>query len=59
MSVIIKVIASSVPAICIVLGFLLLVSGFSLSNDGIIRSGWALIIIGVILQVLWLISRRL
>jgi hypothetical protein len=45
-----KVIARSVPAILIVLGF---IAAFGL-NDG---SGWFLIILGVVLQLLYLASR--
>ncbi len=57
MSTEIKVIARSVPAIAIVLGFLLIFSGISIGNEEMTNSGWTLIIIGFVLQVLYLISR--
>jgi len=58
MSVSIKVLAYTVPAICMVLGFLLIFVGLSTENDGMTRSGWMVVIIGFILQVLWLLTRR-
>jgi len=58
MSVSIKVLAYTVPAICMVLGFLLIFVGLSTGNDGMTRSGWMVVIMGFILQVLWLLTRR-
>jgi len=47
MSVAIKIFANSVPAITIVLGFLLILA----DEDG---SGWTFVLMGFVLQVLWL-----
>jgi len=58
MSVSIRVLAYTVPAICMVLGFILIFVGLSTANDGMTRSGWVLVIMGFILQVLWIFSRR-
>ena len=53
MSVLIKVFANTVPAISIVLGFLLILSG----NEA---SGWVFVLMGFVLQVmlLFLFRRR-
>ena len=51
MSVLIKVLANTVPAITIVLGFLLILSDKEIS-------GWNFFLIGFVLQVLWLFLFR-
>jgi hypothetical protein len=52
--VIIEVFAKNPPSILFVLGFLLLVFGYSTENGGLINAGWIFVVFGVILQVLWL-----
>ncbi len=51
MSVFIKVFANTVPAITIVLGFLLI-----LADRG--GEGWIFVLLGFVLQVLWLFLFR-
>jgi|Deesub1362A_J573_1020465.scaffolds.fasta_scaffold00150_51 hypothetical protein len=58
MSAEIKVFARSVPAIALVLGFLLLISGFTTGNEEMRSVGWTFVIIGFVLQVFWLFRRR-
>jgi len=58
MSTEIRVIAKSVPAIAIVLGFLLLLTGMSSGNEEMTSSGWIFVILGFVLQVMWLLTRR-
>jgi hypothetical protein len=58
-SVDIKVFAYSVPAICIVLGFLLIVLGSLRGDSSLSSSGWTFVFLGVVLQVLWLFRRRI
>jgi hypothetical protein len=56
--VIIEVIASNPPSILFALGFILLLFGYLANNAGMIDAGWIFVVIGVILQVLWLVMRR-
>lgn len=57
MSVNIRVIAYTVPAIAMVLGFILLFTGFSTENGEMIRAGWMLIVMGFLLQIFWLLTK--
>ena len=54
----IRVFANTVPAICLVLGFILIFYGYTTGNETMVNSGWTFVIIGVILQILWLILIR-
>jgi hypothetical protein len=56
--VIIEIIASNPPSILFALGFILLLAGFISDNVGMIDAGWAFVVLGAVLQVLWLIFRR-
>ena len=58
LSVRINVIAYTVPAICIVLGFLLILGGETGDKSSLTNTGYLLIVMGFILQVLWLRRRR-
>jgi hypothetical protein len=56
--VIIEIIASNPPSILFALGFVLLLAGYVSDNASIVDAGWIFVVIGVVLQVLWLILRR-
>lgn len=58
MSVIIRVLAETPPAIMIVLGFLLIVAGSTTNNAALSSYGIWFVIGGFILQVLWIVLRR-
>ncbi|MCJ7630791.1 hypothetical protein MUP77_00075 [Candidatus Bathyarchaeota archaeon] len=52
--IVIEVFAKNPPSILFVLGFLLLVLGFTTQDGRVVEAGWILVIFGVVLQVLWL-----
>jgi hypothetical protein len=52
--VIIKIFADNPPSILFALGFVLLLLGYLANNTGMIDAGWIFVILGFILQVLWL-----
>ena len=53
----IKVLARTPPAIMIVLGFLLIVTGLTADNPHMVEYGNWFIIGGVVLQILWILSK--
>jgi len=55
----IRVFAYTVPAISLVLGFVLILIGTSSNNEVMTTSGWTFVIVGVVLQILWLFRRRI
>jgi len=55
----IKVFAYTFPTICLVLGFLLILYGNSTNNGVMTSSGWTFIVVGVIMQIMWLFRKRL
>jgi len=55
----IRVFAKTVPAISLVLGFILILIGTSNNNEVMATSGWTFVIVGVVLQIFWLFRRRL
>jgi hypothetical protein len=57
MSVSIRVLAYTFPAICIVMGVILLITGQEMSSPELKTWGGNLIIIGAVLQVLYLILK--
>ncbi|MEA2089194.1 MAG: hypothetical protein U9O89_00315 [Thermoproteota archaeon] len=54
----IKVLAKNPPAILFVLGFLLLVFGYTSDIGDMVSTSWAFIGLGVLLQVLWLVFTK-
>jgi hypothetical protein len=56
--IIIEVFASNPPSILFALGFILLLFGYAINNSGMTSAGWIFVIIGVVLQILWLVLRR-
>lgn len=57
MSFVTKIIAYTVPAVCIVLGFTMLITGYSGGPPSLVMPGWIFFATGVILQILWLFMR--
>jgi len=55
LDVLLEVFANSPPAILIALGFVLLFFGYSANIVNMINAGWIFVVLGVILQVAWLI----
>ncbi len=53
----VRVFAYGFPSLALVLGFLLLFTGFSQNNQAIVQAGWGFVAVGVILQIFYLISR--
>ena len=51
-----KVIAYTVPAIMVVGGILLLLFGYPLNHEGMIISGWALILFGGFIYIVEIIA---
>jgi len=58
MSVVIKVFASVPPAIMMVLGFLLIITGSSTDNAQLTNFGVWFVVGGIFLQVLWIIIMK-
>jgi hypothetical protein len=58
MSVAIRIIASVPPAIMMVLGFLLIITGSSTDDSTLINFGTWFVIAGVGLQILWIFFGR-
>lgn len=56
MATIIEIIANNVPAILIVIGFLIYTMNYATGRDP--SFGMLLIIMGIILQIFWLFTRR-
>jgi Zn-dependent membrane protease YugP len=57
--VLVEVFASNPPSILIALAFVLLFFGFTIQVADMINAGWIFLVIGVLLQVLWLfLSKR-
>ncbi len=54
----IGVFAYGFPALALALGFLLLLAGFNANNQPEIQTGEGLVVVGVLLQLLYLFSRR-
>lgn len=50
-----KLIATTVPAIMVLGGILLLVLGYPIDHVGMIRSGWGLIVFGGLIYILEII----
>jgi hypothetical protein len=55
--VLIEILAANPPSILFALGFILLFFGYTTGNSGLTSAGWILIIIGVILQIIWIIAK--
>ena len=55
LDVIVEVFARSPPAILIALSFVLLFIGFTANVAEMVTAGWVFLILGLILQVLWLL----
>jgi hypothetical protein len=53
--VIIEIFASNPPSIFIALGFVFLLIGYGGNNRDFVGAGWIFVILGFILQVLWLV----
>lgn len=53
-----KILASTFPAICLVLGFIMIITGNTSKDQTLVTFGWAFVIIGVVFQLMWLFRRR-
>jgi apolipoprotein N-acyltransferase len=51
---IIEIFANNPPSIAIALGFLLLLFGYIMDENGLVVAGWAFFLGGFALQILWL-----
>jgi hypothetical protein len=56
--VIIEIFANNPPSILFALGFVLLLIGYLGNYAELVGAGWVFVILGVVLQILWLILRR-
>jgi len=55
--VLIEIFAANPPSILFALGFILIFFGYTTGNSDMISAGWIFVIIGVILQIIWIIAK--
>lgn len=56
--IIIEIFANNPPSILFALGFVLLLLGYTANNGNFASAGWVFVVLGVVLQVLWLVKKR-
>lgn len=55
----VRVFSYGFPSLALVLGFLLLFYGYSQNNEPAVQAGTGFVIVGVILQIFYLILRKI